>query len=232
MRRYILILLMVVFVDAKEIYATFNVKPVKEATLAFNATGIVGTFSVDIGSKVQKSEVLAKLDSKDISANVKLSKVALKYAQKDLNRMLKVKSVIDEAKLDKFRFNVESAKAKLEYTNALLNNTLLKAPFNGIITDKYLEVGDAVSGMTLKPVLKIESQHKRKLIIEFDQKYVSSVKSGDSFKYSFDGEKKSYSAKIKKVYPSINRRKRKAIAEAIVEDVPVGLFGTGSIEVK
>ncbi len=232
MKSLIVIISLTISIYAQSIYATFNVKPAKEATLAFNATGIVGKFNVDIGSKVQKEEVLAKLKSRDLAANVKLSKITLKYAKRDLNRMLKVKSVIDEAKLDKFRFKVESAKAKLEFTKAMLDKTLLKAPFDGVVTNKYLEVGDAVSGMTLRPVLKLESQHKRKLIIEFDQKYIGSVKAGDNFTYNFDGENKSYTAKITKVYPTINTKIRKATAEAIVQDVPVGLFGTGSIEVK
>jgi hypothetical protein len=65
-----------------------------------------------------------------------------------------------------------------------------------VIFDKSIERGDAVSGMMLKTVFKIQSLRKRKLILKFDQRYHSVVKVGQTFEYRVDGDKKRYKGVI------------------------------------
>jgi len=223
------LLLLAVVSHAEEIYATFTVKAQKSASLAFNASGVVEKVNVDVGSIVKKGEPLANLKSNDIRANMDVTQTALKYAKRDYNRQLKVKNIIDQSRLDGYAFKYENAKAQLMYQQALLDKTILDAPFDGVITFKEVEVGDTVSGLMLKTVLKIESEHARKLLIEFDQKYWRVVKEGLVFKYQVDGDETLYEGRITKVYPSADAQSRKITAEVKAEDIPVGLFGTGSI---
>ena len=64
--------------------------------------------------------------------------------------------------LTAYLYKYENAKAQLIYQQALLDKTLLKAPFDGLITQKSVEVGDVVSGAMIRTVLKIQSIHERK----------------------------------------------------------------------
>jgi RND family efflux transporter MFP subunit len=229
MRRVFLIFLILGFIEAKEIYATFSVVAKKRANLAFNISGIVDKVNVDIGSKVKKGDIIANLKANDLKANIKLAKVSLKYAKKDYLRAKNAGDALDRAKQDAFNYKFELAKAKLEQANAVYQKTILKAPFDGVITAKYIESGDGISAMPPKTVFKIESFSNKKLILEFDQKYFKSVKVGDKFRYSIDGDSKSYIGKISKIYPTIDVITRRAKAEVEVFDVPSGLFGTGYI---
>jgi len=230
MRKLLLTLLLLAGVlHAENIYATFNVAAQKSANLAFTASGLVSEVNVTIGSLVKKDEVLAKLASEDIQAMVQKRKIALKFAKRALDRQEKIKKLIDASKYDVVVSSYENAKASLAYEEALYDKTVLKAPFEGIIYDKSIEVGDAVSGMMLKTVFKIQSLHKRKLILAFDQKYHNVVKVGDTFKYHIDGDTKQYEGKISKIYPYANVNNRKMNAEVEAEDFMVGLFGDGSI---
>ena len=203
MKNLVITLLMLgSLLNAAETYATFVVKPMQEANLAFIASGIVKKVNVDIGSHVKKGAVLAELDNSDIKAMLEVTKTAYKYAKKDYERQLKIQNLIDEAKFDAVANKYESAKNQLAYQQALYNKTFLKAPFNGVIFAKELEIGDAVSGMMLRTVFQIQSTTKRKLLLSFDQKDRNLVKVGDTFKYKLDGDNKVYSAKISKIYPS------------------------------
>jgi len=223
------ILLAVMSLSASEIYATFNVKANKEANLAFNIGGIVKKALVDIGDEVKANELLAELKNSDIKANLHLAQIELKYAKKDYNRQLKVKNVIGQSVLDKFAFKKEIAQAKIAQIKTTLDKTYLKAPFNGIITYKNIEAGDTVPGMSPKLVYKLISPHKRKLIVEFDGKYLSKVKVGDEFKYKLDGSNKELIGKISKIYPTVDTKTQKAKAEVETKDIKVGLFGSGVI---
>ena len=231
MKRLILSLwLIVASLRADDIYATFSVEAYKSANLAFSSGGIVKKVLVDITDEVKKGDIIAQLNNDDLKAMVEVSKTAVKYAKKDYDRQLKVKNIIDKSKFDQYAFKYENAVAQLKYQQALLDKTILKAPFDGIIFDKNVEVGDVVTGMNPKTIFKIQSKSKRKLILEFDQKYWQKVKVGDIFEYKIDGDSKKYTAKISKIYPIANSKNRKIKAEVEANNFTVGLFGDGYIK--
>lgn len=230
MKKIILILiLLTVNVLAEEIYATFSVEAEKSANLAFSSSGIVNHVRVDVASFVKKGDVLAELNNDDLKASLKIALTALNYAQKEYERQLKVKTLVDESKFDTYIFNYENAKAQVAYQQALLDKTILKAPFDGVIFEKIVEEGDVVSGAMIRTVFKMQSLEKRKLVLEFDQKYHKNVKVGDKFQYKVDGDTTLYEGQISKIYPYASTATRKIKAETEVKDFMVGLFGDGYI---
>ncbi len=213
----------------KGIYATFDIKAAQSANLAFNSSGIVKDVLVDISSVVKKGDTIAILNNNDIRAMVQIAKISLKYAKKDYQRQLKVKNIIDKSKFDSYAFKYQNAKANLAYQQSLLEKTYLKAPFDGVIYEKNVEIGDVVTGMNPRTIFKIQSKTKRKLVLEFDQKYHNIVKIGDIFIFKIDGDKKEHKAKISKIHPYANSNNRKIKAEIYVEGFMSGLFGDGYI---
>ncbi|WP_345993733.1 efflux RND transporter periplasmic adaptor subunit [Sulfurimonas sp. HSL-1716] len=242
----ILLSLMILFsaLNAEGIYATFDVKADKSASLAFYASGIVEKVYVDVSSYVKKGDKLAELQNSDLQASLEMAKSSLEDARvnlaftlRDYERQKKIKKLIDEALFDKYKLAYERAKAvfaeaqaNVAYKKALLDNTVLYAPFDGVIFNKDIEAGDVVSSMTLKTVFNIQSRSKRKLIVEFDQTHWKEVKVGDLFRYKVDGDTKEYTGKISKIYPSANNSNRKIKAEVRADDFIVGLFGDGYIQ--
>ncbi len=231
-RLFILLTILTLDIYAQKIYATFDIHADKNAHLAFNSGGTVSAVLTDVAMLVKKGDTLAELNSDDITANLNIAKVALSHAESNYNRQLLVKDIIQESKLELYKFQYDSAKAQVAYIQTMLNKTTLKAPFDGIITSKKVEVGDVVSAAMLRTVFEIQSERKRKLILEFDQKYWASVETGNSFSYTIDGEEKVHHGVITKIYPKANSRNRKMIAEVYAEDLIVGLFGTGYIQTQ
>jgi RND family efflux transporter MFP subunit len=232
--------------NAQGIYASFYVQADKNANLAFDASGIVKRVFVDISSSVKKGDKLVELVNDETKASLEIAKAELasaeviyKYAQRDYNRWEKIGDIVDEAKLDVYALAYEKAKtllneakASVAYQEELYSKTFLYAPFDGVIYEKNVEAGDVVNAMNLKTILKIQSINKRKLIIEFDQKYWKQVKVGQSFLYKIDGDTIQYRANIVKIYPSINQESRKIKAEVEAKDFLVGLFGDGYIQTE
>ena len=232
MKKIVFLLFMALQLNAEEIYATFDIEAQKSASLAFSSGGIIEKMNVDIGSTVKKDELLAELLNDDIKAMVEVSTVALKYAKSDYERQKKVQQHINESLFDSFAYKYDNAKVQLRYQESLLAKTYLHAPFDGIITAKRVEVGDVVSGQMITEVFDIQSLKERKLVLKFDQKYHQKVKVGDSFNYKVDGDDSTYSGTIYKIYPTIDSKSRKMLAEVIAEHFPVGLFGDGYITTK
>jgi membrane fusion protein (multidrug efflux system) len=226
------ILLLGINLVASEVYATFQIEAKQSANLAFSSSGIINNIYVDIGNVVAKDTLLATLDNTDLQASYNVTNTTLQYIKKDLDRYESAKNVIDASKLDGMKNQYETTKAQLAYSQALLDKTYLKAPFDGVIISKEAEIGDAVSGQLLKTVFQIQSKSERKLILEFDQKYHNVVKVGNHFRFKVDGDTKTYTGKISKIYPLANTKTRKIKAEVLTKDLLVGLFGDGTITTK
>jgi len=217
--------------QAKEIYATFTVHAKQRASLAFNYSGIVKELHVDIMSEVKKDQILATIASDDLVATNNASKVTLKYATIDYERHqdLYKKNLIDKSLLDKYALAYEAINAQIALENAIYQKTILRAPFDGVITKRMIELGDVVSGQMIKTAFNLQSEHARILVVEFDQKYNSDVKIGDTFLYKVDGDDNQYEGKIYRIYPEANSDNRKIALQVIAKDLKVGLFGEGKI---
>ena len=218
-------------VQAKEIYATFTVHAKQGANLAFNYSGIIKELHVDIMSVVKKDQILATLASDDLIATNNASKVTLKYAKLDHERHkdLYKKNLIDKALLDKYAMAYEAIKAKIEVENAIYDKTILRAPFDGVISKRMIELGGVVNGQMIKTAFNLQSEHARILVVEFDQKYNSDVNIGDTFLYKVDGDDRQYEGQVYRIYPEANRDNRKIAIQVIAKGLKVGLFGEGKI---
>ncbi len=84
----------------------------------------------------------------------------------------------------------------------------------------------------IKTAFGIQSKEKRKLVLQFDQKYHGVVKVGNEFKYNLDGDDRNYTGTISKIYPYANIKTRKIKAEVMTKNFIVGLFGDGYITSK
>ncbi|MBD3795179.1 MAG: efflux RND transporter periplasmic adaptor subunit [Epsilonproteobacteria bacterium] len=241
-----MLMFLMMSVNASDVYATFNVKAKNSADLGFSRSGIIKDIRVDIGDRVSKNQVLAVLESEDIDSNIQIAKtnienakINLKFAKRDYKRYSKVKDLVDAYTLDKYKKAYESAQSALNQAqsnlnlqNAVKNKTVLKAPFDGVITDKLLELGDVVNSAGNKSIFKIQSASDVKLILQFDEKYWKVVKVGQKFIYRLDGSASKREGRISKIYPSANPKNHKMTAEVQTNGIMVGLFGDGKIIIK
>jgi RND family efflux transporter MFP subunit len=212
-----------------ELYATFTVQAKRQADLAFGASGIVKTLNVDVGDTVRKGQVLATLEGDDLKAAYDAAKIAAEFARKDYERIEQVREVSDQARIDAVTFKYRNAQAQKARAKALYDKTILKAPFDGTIAARNLEVGDTFTAMRPVPVYRLQSTHARTLVVSFDQKYWKQVRPGLTFVYTVEGDTAPRKGKIVRVYPAANARERKLQAEVPARDLPVGLYGEGHI---
>jgi membrane fusion protein (multidrug efflux system) len=243
---FILALFFNIGLHAENIYATFDVEPEKTAELSLTTSGTIKGINVDVGSKVKKGDVLLWLDNTDLKAALDLAKAQLelaktdaKFAKRNFDRFEKVKNVIDAGEYDRYASAYESAlvrlneaKANVRYKQALLDKTVLTAPFDGVISDKPVETGDVVSGAMIKVLLRLQSAKKNTLKLKVDQKYWKQLKPGLAFSYKVDGDPTPREGRVSNVYPTANSANRKIIVEVPAKGIVPGLFGAGEIEAE
>lgn len=129
----------------------------QEANMSFRVAGTVNLISVDLGDEVKQGDVIARLDPKDYqveldNANAQLRRAIsdLELAKSEYARVARVfekdpgavsKSMVDtrKAQKDSAAALVESARATVERASDNLRYTYLKAPYDGVVVEKFVE---------------------------------------------------------------------------------------------
>lgn len=219
----IILLTNILFAD---VYATYEVKALNEASLNVSTIGIVSKINTDVGNKVKKGEVLLVLNDLEEKANLEISKNDYKFLLTQYERYKKSAEVFDKNSLDKLESELKSAKDLITLNEAKLSKMKIIAPFSGVISEKNIEIGD-MSNNSEKALLKLVSNEK-KLLLAFDSKFAQDVKVGDKFCINSNKEENKTCVEIYKVYPTLNSEK-KLNAEAYGVDLKIGNFGDGLI---
>jgi multidrug efflux system membrane fusion protein len=156
-----------------------EVKPRHEADLAFRIGGKIITRQVDVGSRVAKGEVLARIDAADVGLQVEAAKASAAaaeaestFAQAELERYQNLfrEKFVSASALEQKRNVANANRARLEQTQAQLAvarnqaaYAVLQAPEAGVITAVAAEAGQVVAaGQT---VLKIAREDQREVAI-------------------------------------------------------------------
>ena len=225
MKIQFLILFLANFLFA-DIYATYEVKALKEASLNVSTVGVVSKINTDIANQVNKGDILLVLNDLEEKVNLEISKNDYKFLLTQYERYKKSAEVFDKNSLDKLEAELKSAKDLINLNEAKLSKMKIIAPFSGVISEKNIEIGD-MSNNSEKALLKLVSNEK-KLLLAFDSKFAQDVKVGDKFCINSNKEENKTCVEIYKVYPTLNNEK-KLNAEAFGVDLKVGNFGDGSI---
>ncbi len=137
------------------------VKADQEAFLAFRVGGPITSLGVQLGDLVSKGQTLAQIDQRDFQDQIKVLEAELSGAMASMEnaeqdhhryRSLLDEKVVAQADYDQIKKNVTMAKAAVQNIKAQLTiarhrleDTVLKAPFDGIVSVRKVENHEMVS---------------------------------------------------------------------------------------
>lgn len=127
--------------------ATGYVEAETRADVSPKITSRITEINVTEGTRVKKGDVIARLDHTDVDAQLADANAEWENSKSDLARQkqLWTQGMVPKATFDS-AVNVEaSRRAKVNYAKALLDYTVLRAPFDGVVVAKRAHVGEAVS---------------------------------------------------------------------------------------
>ena len=176
--------------------------PVEQSQLAFEIPGKINNVYVDVGDSVKKGQVLAKLDDREASAQLNQAKAAYELSKQILERFenLRQQGHISVQDLDKARSDYIIAKSQFEFFEVKLQQTNLKAPFNGVIQSRFLDTGTVInSGI---PILEIIDSNYVEAHISVPVIYLEDMEIGKEYNFEFDGTfKKAVFSKLAPMSP-------------------------------
>ena len=194
----------------------------RAATVSSKITGKVIEVLIEEGMRVKEGEILARLDDTNVKASLALAqaqlvsarnalaetRVRIREAEQELQRQTDLirNKIATQADYDHAEAAALALKAKLEQQQAditvgerqvatweqQLEDTIIRAPFSGIVTSKNAQPGEMISpisaggGFTRTGIGTIVDMQSLEIEIDVNESYINRVESGQAVEATLD----------------------------------------------
>ncbi|MBK9374250.1 MAG: efflux RND transporter periplasmic adaptor subunit [Holophagales bacterium] len=222
-----------------------------EADVKTEYSGTVVEVFVTQWVRVKAGTPLARLDSSEIDAAVQAARatalqaeVASKRAARELERTVKLKEAglatqqgLDEARSveEAARAGAAAAKAQLAMAQTRLAKAVVRAPIDGVVALRNVNVGDYVENMgNPPPMFRVVDNRVLELTANVPSARMSALKVGQPFAFTSDAlQGRTFSGKVSFINPAADEASRTVKVKAEVPNtdqaLKTGLFVKGRI---
>ena len=179
-----------------EIMVTGTLLPDEEVDLSFETSGQVVEIMFKEGAHVKKGQLLARVNDKVLRAELRRLSSQLKLANDRVYRqrtLLQHDAVSQEA-YEQVKTELATLKAEIDAVKAQIEQTELRAPFDGVIGLRQISVGAYASPTTV--VSKLTRYVPLKVEFAVPERYAKDMKPGISLNFSVDGFLQTFPAKV------------------------------------
>ncbi len=215
----------------------------REATVSSKVTGKVMEVLVEEGMKVEADQVLARIDSSNVERNLRLAeaqlesarkalgetRASLEHAEREVRRIsrLVAEKAANQVELDRAETETKTLAARLDRQTAdigvserevalwaqQLDDTIIRAPFSGIVTTKNAQPGEMISpmsvgGFTRTGICTIVDMSSLEIEVDVSETYINRVEPGQPVEAALDSYPEwRIPAKVIAIIPTADRQK-------------------------
>lgn len=231
---------------------TGSVEPERRADLRAEVPAVVIAVLKENGDPVRRGDLLVRLDQTAIRdslasalASERAATQAYEQAERQYQRMTKLREtgVVSLQQLEDVEIqrnsaqsNRESARASLVTARQQLERTEVRAPFDGIVSDRKVSAGDTTQ--VGKELLKVIDPTSLRFEGRVSADAIGAVKAGQHVSFRIHGfDQRDFDGKVTRVNPSANSTTRQvevlvAFADAKEQPDVAGLYAEGRIDTQ
>ncbi|WP_047548370.1 efflux RND transporter periplasmic adaptor subunit [Psychroserpens sp. Hel_I_66] len=183
-------------------------------TITPEYSGILTNVYVKEGQKVNKGQLLAKVDDGGLSQQIAQIKIQADLAKTTYERQKRLweQNIGSEIQYLQAKSTYESQQEAVNQLNQQISKTMIKAPFAGTIDDVITEQGSVV-GAGQTPILRIVNLDNMYIETEVPERYVGNITKGKNVTVDLPVLGKTIETKIRQAGDVINPANRTFKAE-------------------
>jgi RND family efflux transporter MFP subunit len=184
----------------EEVVGTVRAK--LHATLEAKLSGRIDKLPVVLGQRVKAGELVARLDAAEINARLEQAEASLEQAERDWKRIstLFEQQAVTRADYEASQARQRVAKGAAAEAKAMMSYIEIVAPFDGVVTKKWADVGDlAAPG---KPIISIEDPSALQLEADVPQAIASYVQRDTRLAARVDGVSEELTGTVSEIAPT------------------------------
>jgi RND family efflux transporter MFP subunit len=201
----------------------------RKAAVASKGTGRLVFLGVEEGDHVKKGQIIARIEDEDVKANLDQAQQNLHAFEAELNdaqqtlerqRNLLAQKLASQADFDaaEFRYkrvvaSIASAKAAVAAAEVALENTRIRAPFDGTVLMKHADVGEVVapfgaSSNARGAVVTIADMASLEVEADVSESNIQRISPGQACEIVLDAyPDQRYQGYVSKIVPTADRAK-------------------------
>ena len=182
--------------------ATGTLSAVTTVLVGTQVSGLIEELLVDFNDRVEKGQVIARLDTtllksnlRDVEASLERSVAELRQAERDLDRInsLYSQGISSIADLNKTQYTYDVAKASVKGSEASLERAkrnlayaTITAPVSGIVVERAVDVGQTVAASMSTPRLFTIANDlsEMQILAPVDESDIGQIKEGQSVRFT------------------------------------------------
>src|ERR1700722_7270581 len=236
-----------------------NVNAYNSGSLFARASGYVTAWRQDIGAHVKKGDVLATISAPDLDqqlAEAKAQLVQLQAAVEQAQANADLGKVTDQrtsrlvaqgwssaeqgdtdrltsasrtAALAVAKANVTAQQAAVNRLQELAGFEEIKAPFDGVVTARNVDIGDLVSagGTSGRALFQVADIHRMRVYVNVPQAFLGQIKPSVKATLRLPGQKETFEAELSSTSNALTENSRTALIE-LQADNPDGKMWPGA----
>lgn len=181
-------------------------------------SGRIIYLNVPEGHEIAQGTVIARINDADLQAQLSKSKVSLDLARKTEARYKQLLSMngINQADYDNALNQVNGLMADIQYTQTLIDKTVIKAPFSGVVGLRQVSPGAFVTAANI--IATIQQVSKVKIDFTIPEEYSNLIKKGSLVDVEVDAAQQTRKkAEVIATEPQINQTTRNLKVRAILQ---------------
>jgi membrane fusion protein, multidrug efflux system len=180
----------------------------RQVTIASETTGVVSKIMVEEGAAVGEGQVLAVLSDSKKEVALQNAIIRLKNSEHELQRKQASydQKIISQADYDKAKFEKEVAESEKKAAEVELSRLMIRAPFSGIVTERFIEKGQNITAGTQGTQLfTLVDREPLKARIYLPEKEVFGIHPDQQVLLTLNAQKDvAFRGKIKQINPSVD----------------------------
>jgi membrane fusion protein (multidrug efflux system) len=178
-------------VRASEITEYFEIsgpmQPLRGTDVGAEESGTVALIPHDKGKRVEEGDVLVELDRRLLAAELEAARSALRYAEHDFEKTQELYEAgkVSRQALLSVESAYEQARATARIAEVRHDRAAVKAPFAGLVADRYVEPGQLVAAGA--PVARVIDPFLLKLVGTLTEREIGWLEVGTAAEVILDG---------------------------------------------
>lgn len=205
-----------------------DVRAFLQATVYARVSGYVRDMRVDKGDRVRRGQVLAVVESPEADQQVSSARSTLEVRRRNADRARRLgpRGIISQQELDQALADLQVAQADVRRLEALRGYEVVRAPFDGVVTTRYVDPG-ALTNATASgaPIVDVSDAARVRVLVNVGQDVAPFVRLGDEGEITLDQHPEArVHAAVRRVADALDVRTRTMLVELWPEgDLPVRL---------
>ena len=199
--------------------AVGSVSAVQGVTVTPEIAGTISEIAFESGAVVKKGDLLVRFDTSTEEAQLKASNAQLEWTRVTVERTKKLRadSTVSQSEFDQADASWKQAKANADAIQAVIDKKTIRAPFDGKLGIRQINLGEYVDAG--KPIVSLQSLSPVYADFSLPQQSLSQIKTGMTVRITLDTyTNKQFEGTLTAINPDLDQSTRSVRLQATLDN--------------